>query len=209
MQPRGYVPNNFFNGTTPRLSCLALRNCDINRKSPLFKGFRQLEIRNPSTVLRPILSVWLDVLDEMPQLETLILQSATPVVLRGASLPSDVERTVTLPSLVYLDIGASDGRDVRENLPYVSRHMPTDLRMPNPTEHPDLDVELPSHIDLFTATRSARVTFIVTNEEDGSPEFDAGVFDTAMVALPLNTLVTPTARNVTRFFDKQVWFRHA
>src|SRR6266702_792197 len=80
----------------PRLSCLMLRNCDISWKSPLLKGLRHLDIRTPSAGRRPGLSVWLDVLDEMPELKTLTLHSATPVVPHGASFPSDVERTVTL-----------------------------------------------------------------------------------------------------------------
>ncbi len=86
----------------------------------------------------------------MPELKTLTLHLATPVVPHGASLPSDVKRTVTLPSLIHLDISAPardcgfalahlvllaltwlclmarscrwDGSDVREILLYVSRH---------------------------------------------------------------------------------------
>ena len=50
---------------------------------------------------RPTLAVWLDTLDEIPQLQTLTLHSASPV---AAHFPSDVERTVTLPSLTHLDI---------------------------------------------------------------------------------------------------------
>ncbi|KAI9453541.1 hypothetical protein BJY52DRAFT_834312 [Lactarius psammicola] len=158
IQPRVFVPDNIFDGTTPRLSCLELGNCDISWGSPLLKGLKHLEIRTPSASRRPSLSVWLDVLDEMPQLKTLSLHSATPVVPPGASLPFDIKRTVTLPSLVHLDISASardcglalahlvlpaltwlcalarssrwNGSDVREILPYVSQHAhgPQDTR---------------------------------------------------------------------------------
>ena len=44
---------------------------------------------------------WLDALGEMPQLVTLTLHSASPI---APSDPFDIERTVTLPSLLRLDI---------------------------------------------------------------------------------------------------------
>ena len=147
---RVFVPDTLFDGTTPRLTCLELRNCDISWKSPLLKGLRHLKIRTMSADARPSLLVWLDALDEMPQLKTLTLLSASPIAPPGASLPSYVERTVTLPSLVHLDISASardcglalahlvlpaltrlcltarsclwDGADVQEILPFVARH---------------------------------------------------------------------------------------
>ena len=50
---------------------------------------------------RPTLAVWLETLDEIPQLKTLILHWAFPV------FPSNVKHTVTLPSLTHLDISAS------------------------------------------------------------------------------------------------------
>ncbi|KAF8257862.1 hypothetical protein EI94DRAFT_1756478 [Lactarius quietus] len=145
---RVFIPDNIFDGTTPRLSRLVLMNCDISWKSPLLQGLKHLDIREPSET--PDLSAWLDTLAEMPQLRTLTLHSATPVLPLDASLPSVIERIVTLPSLVTLDISASarscglalahlslpaltqlylkvtshqrDGRDVQEILPHVSRH---------------------------------------------------------------------------------------
>jgi len=98
------VPDTLFDGTTPRLSRLVLRNCDISWKSPLLKGLRHLEIRTP--FVRPSLSVWLDALDEIPQLNTVTLHSASPI---APPFPFDVERTVTLPFLTHLDISASVG----------------------------------------------------------------------------------------------------
>ena len=59
-----------------------------------------------STNARPNLAVWLDALDEMPQLKTLTLHSASPIAL---AFPFDIVRTVTLPSLTHLDILASPG----------------------------------------------------------------------------------------------------
>ncbi|KAH8987715.1 hypothetical protein EDB86DRAFT_3104909 [Lactarius hatsudake] len=144
------VPDILFDGTTPRLSCLELRNCAISWKSPLLKGLRNLEIHKPSADARPSLSVWLDALDEMPQLKTLTLHTASPIAPPGSSFPSSVERTITLPSLTRLNITAPvsdcglalahldlpaltqldfeanscrmDGSDVQEILPYIARH---------------------------------------------------------------------------------------
>ena len=98
------VLHTVFNGCTPRLSCLKLRNCNISWNSPLFKGLDCLEILTPYKMARPTLAVWLDTLDELPQLKTLTLHSASP---SATHFPFDVERTVTLPSLTHLDISAS------------------------------------------------------------------------------------------------------
>jgi hypothetical protein len=99
-------PDALFNGTMPRLSHLKLRCCDISWKSPLFKCLTYLDIRSPSYDARPGLSTWLDSLEEMSQLKTLILHSASPVSPSNASPPFEVERTTTLPFLTRLDISA-------------------------------------------------------------------------------------------------------
>ena len=101
------VPDTIFDGAAPRLSCLELRDCNISWKSPLLKGLRYLEISKLSTLERPSLSVWLDALDELPQLKTLTLCEASPIAPTGARLPSYVERTITHRSLTYLDIVGS------------------------------------------------------------------------------------------------------
>jgi hypothetical protein len=54
---------------------------------------------------RPSLTVWLDALDEMPQLTELVLHSASP---SARHFPVDVERTVTLPFLARFDISATE-----------------------------------------------------------------------------------------------------
>ena len=97
------IPVNLFNCTTPSLSSLELENCDISWKSPLLKGLQTLKILRPSKEARPKLEDWLSTLDEMPQLETLVLNSATPL----ASLASLTSRIVTLPSLNKLYLAAS------------------------------------------------------------------------------------------------------
>ena len=95
-----FVPDSLFDDSAPRLSCLKLFNYRISWKSSLLKGLRHLEIRSP--IARPKLATWLDALDEMSQLKTLVLHSASPI-----SPEIDVKRTTTLLSLRHLDILAS------------------------------------------------------------------------------------------------------
>src|SRR6266702_2227658 len=150
------IPDTLFNGTTPRLSCLKLSHCNISWKSPLLKGLKNLEILMQSVGARPSLAVWLDALDEMPQLKTLVLHSATPIVPFPFNV--EVERTVTFPFLTHFDISGCvedcalalahlvlpalnrlcltaksslpNGGDVQKILPYVTRHAhgPQDTR---------------------------------------------------------------------------------
>ncbi|KAH9058299.1 hypothetical protein EDB87DRAFT_1626864 [Lactarius vividus] len=143
-----FVLDTLFDGSTPRLSCLRLSNCDINWNSPLFGSLKDLEISSPSDWSS--LSAWLDALDEMPRLESLILRWASPIAPLGASLSADIDRTVTLPSLKLFEISSfvrdcgfalahlilpvltslciisqschEDWSDVQEILSYVSRH---------------------------------------------------------------------------------------
>ena len=99
--PDTQVLDTLFGGSTPRLSYLKLRNCNIKWDSPPLKGLKYLEIVTQHPMERPTLAVWLETLDEIPQLKTLILHWTFPV------FPSNVKRTVTLPSPIHLDISAS------------------------------------------------------------------------------------------------------
>ena len=249
--PRVSVPDTLFDGTTPRLSCLELINCDISWKSPLLKGLKDLCIRNPSVGAIPSLSAWLDALGEMAQLKTLTLHSASPNVPRGASLPFHVERTVTLPSLTSLDVSASargcglalahlvlpaltrlclmarsyrkDGGDVLEVLPHFSRHAHR-LQHTQPLQSvvdrsnttcvdllawtmPDIDeVDRPGR--LSDAVLSAPVAFSFENE-DWTLGDNTEVFNAAMAALPLDSLVTLSSSYPLSPFDEQSWLLHA
>ena len=143
------LPDILFNRTAPRLSRLELRNCHISWESPLLKGLSYLEIRSPFWDARPSLATWLDSLEEMSQLKTLILHRASPISLLSPSPPFDIDRTITLPFLTHLDISASPrdgtlalahlnlpalaklsvatrsrkpGNEVQRILPYVARH---------------------------------------------------------------------------------------
>jgi hypothetical protein len=142
-----FISDTLFSGSTPRLSCLVLRNCNISWNSPLLKGLTSLKILTPFANLGPKLAVWLDALDKIPQLRTLTLQSASPV---APFIPFNVERTAILPSLTHLSISASledcalaiahlvlpaltslcltainrlrNSSDVQRILPYIARH---------------------------------------------------------------------------------------
>ena len=95
------IPDTLFDEITPRLSSLQLCNCNISWKSPLLKGLENLSL---SMNVRPSLTDWLDVLDEMRQLKRLVLDTASPIT---PHLSFDVKRTVTLPFLIHLDISDS------------------------------------------------------------------------------------------------------
>ena len=147
---RDVIPVNLFDCTSRSLTSLELQRCDISWKSPLLKGLQVLEIRWPSQEARPKLEAWLDALNEMPQLRTLSLHSATPVASQ-APLLSEPSRTVALPSLTKFQISASarsctlafahlvmpaltslhvvaefrenEGEDMQQLIPYVARNV--------------------------------------------------------------------------------------
>ena len=111
--PRMGFPSNaaishaLFDSTAPRLSRLQLDHCDISWTSPLFKSLRILELQVLSHLSRPSLEEWLDAMEQMPQLETLVVSHATP---RAPVVPSPLPeptRVVTHPSLTQLTLTAS------------------------------------------------------------------------------------------------------
>ena len=99
------IPHVLFDGTAPRLSRLQLDHCDINWMSPLFKGLRNLELQTLQT--RPSLGEWLDAMEEMQQLETLVVNYATPKAPPVGTPVSDPTRVITHPSLTKLILSAS------------------------------------------------------------------------------------------------------
>ncbi|KAF8492736.1 hypothetical protein F5888DRAFT_869736 [Russula emetica] len=149
--PQAIIPDNLFNRTTPSLTNLELESCDIIWMSPLLKGLRSLQILKLSTEARPKLEDWLDALNEMPQLEELSLQSATPLAPLTGPLISEHSRSATLPSItrfyisdsskecvvavahlvlpaltrLHVDVESKDwnGEDVRLVIPYVARNV--------------------------------------------------------------------------------------
>jgi hypothetical protein len=132
---RTFIPDTLFDGSTPRLSCLKLCYFNISWKEPLLKGLKYLEVITPAKNARPELAVWLGALDEMRQLRTLTLHSASPI---APSFPIDIERTTTLPSLTRLDISASP-LDCALALAYLDLPALTWLRLTAISFHPSND----------------------------------------------------------------------
>ncbi|KAH9012432.1 hypothetical protein EDB85DRAFT_2296713 [Lactarius pseudohatsudake] len=218
------VPDTLFDGSTPRLSWLDLRNCDISWNSPLLWGLKHLYISNPSKF--PSLSFWLDALGQMPQLKTLVLYWASSLAPRGASLPLDVIAPSHSPSLHFLKsplLREIDGSDVQEILPYVARHAhgPQDTQplqsmwFSRSEMHakvlawtlPDIDVDFPQSA-VFESTPSARVAFSVVGS-GWSPGFETVVFDLVTRALPLDGIVTLTAQNCRITLYTNFWLLNA
>ena len=150
-ESQAIIPDNLFNRTTPSLTNLELESCNIIWMSPLLKGLRRLQILKLSSEARPKLEDWLDALDEMPQLEELSLQSATPLAPRTGPFISEPSHSATLPSLIRFYISDSPkecalaiahlilpaltrlhvvveshdwkGEDVRLVIPYITRNV--------------------------------------------------------------------------------------
>jgi F-box associated protein len=101
------IPHSLFDGTVPRLSRLYLDHCDISWTSPLFKSLRILELQTLSPHARPILDEWLDTLEQMLQLETLVVNHATPRAPPVGTPLSEPTRVITHPSLTQLNLAAS------------------------------------------------------------------------------------------------------
>ncbi len=156
--PITITPVAFPNITAPKLTRLALESCNISWAAlPLLRRLQILRIQEPSREARPTLENWLDALNEMPQLTTLCLHSASPIASVGNPLISKPQHTVSLPCLTRFDISASaedcalalthlmlpaltllhvgaeshewDGEDVRRLIPYVAQkaHGPQDM----------------------------------------------------------------------------------
>ncbi|KAF8262414.1 hypothetical protein EI94DRAFT_1743695 [Lactarius quietus] len=163
----------------------------------------------------------------MPQLKTITLHSATPVLPLDASLPSVIERIVTIPLLscglalahlslpaltqLYLTVTSHqrDGKDVREILPHVSRHAHR-LQQTQPLQsllvddhEMGTDILTWTPLSFFNGMLSTSLKFSFKNER-WSPGSQTEVFDAAMATLPLDSLVTLISQSRPNPFAKQV-----
>ncbi|KAG7444915.1 uncharacterized protein BT62DRAFT_994944 [Guyanagaster necrorhizus] len=82
------LPDNFLDGQAPRLRHLDLNRCQVHWDSALMQNLTYLKIVEPGD-FRPTISQLVDVLEQVPWLETLDLEHALPIV---------SETTKTLPS---------------------------------------------------------------------------------------------------------------
>jgi hypothetical protein len=129
------VPDTLLDTITPKLSSLDLYNCRISWTLPLLESLKRLETIKLSRIARPSLTDWLDALDEMPQLRSLILDSASPST---SLFPFDIKRTVTLPSLARLDISDSE-LDCGLALAHLVLPSLTSLRVATTPDQPTID----------------------------------------------------------------------
>ena len=99
------IPDNLFDGITPKLTYLDLSCCGILWQSPLLKGLRVLELFSFPARARTTFYSWLRALKQMPQLERLVLRHGIPSDL--VVLSEGLKFTVNLPSLTELGILAT------------------------------------------------------------------------------------------------------
>ena len=101
------IPHTLFDRTTPKLIRLELDSCPISWSSTLLKGLRHLQLLCLTEAERPNLQCWLDAMNELSQLESLVVHSATPIAPRIiATIPEPVQ-VVTLPCLTQLHLSDS------------------------------------------------------------------------------------------------------
>lgn len=101
------ISHALLDGTAPRLSCLRLDHCDITWTSPLFRSLRVLDLQKLSQRARPSLQDWLDAMEQMLQLDTLVVHHATPRAPAVRTPLSEPTRVITHPSLTQLNLAAS------------------------------------------------------------------------------------------------------
>ena len=235
--PQVSVPDSLFNATAPKLSSLELFDCSISWKSPLLKSLKNLEIIRLSRIVRPSLSDWLDALDEMSQLKSLFLDSASPST---SLFPFDIKRTVTLPSLARLHISDSE-LDCALALAHLVLPSLTSLCVTTTSDQPTLDEvqkmlsyvaqhshgpqdtqPLQSVIISHEWSRLIIKAWPMPNIDDAEGDktlserlalsisnLQITILDVVIAALPLDSLVTLSAPSNSQFgFDEHCWRRH-
>ncbi|KAI0281249.1 hypothetical protein BGY98DRAFT_932149 [Russula aff. rugulosa BPL654] len=211
------IPHDLFDGTAPRLSRLQLDHCDISWTSPLFKNLRILELQMLSQAARPSLEEWLDAMEQMSQLETLILArppQSPPVSSPIPPSPNSISRLPRQIDPCRRHVRTFERDDVRALIPYFSRnaHGPQDAEPlqsilisgePSLTEivlwtaaGADMEVTVQNPVSLISSTLSARAIFTASGHMWPERfETDVELLDATLEALPLGSLNTLTAQN--------------
>jgi hypothetical protein len=101
------IPDNLFDGITPKLTYLRLYNCGISGESQLLRGLRVLELFPFPVYARFEFYYLLRALIRTPQLERLVIHDRIPS--KKVVLSHGFNLTVDLPSLTELSISASVG----------------------------------------------------------------------------------------------------
>ncbi|KAF7356579.1 F-box domain-containing protein [Mycena venus] len=122
------LPNNFLNAEAPRLRRLELTRFFLPWDSPLLSNLFHLKIQNPGPTARPSMKELLGVLERMPQLETLELDNALPVLapeVSTLSMPSSRIPLSHLKRFVIANVSALECADTLNRLSFNGNSGPT------------------------------------------------------------------------------------
>ncbi|KAK0446779.1 hypothetical protein EV421DRAFT_1734027 [Armillaria borealis] len=100
------LPYNFFDGQAPRLRHLDLRRCQVHWDSGLMQNLTYLRIVEPGD-FRPTTSQLVDLLEQMPYLETLDLDHALPIVSETTKTLPSPSHVISLPRLSQIHLVSS------------------------------------------------------------------------------------------------------
>lgn len=92
------LPCNFFDGQAPRLRHLDLSRCQVHWDTSLMQNLTYLRIVEPGGC-RPTISQLVDLLEQMPYLETLHLEHALPIVSETTKTLPSPSHIISLPRL--------------------------------------------------------------------------------------------------------------
>ncbi|KAK0188990.1 hypothetical protein F5146DRAFT_690294 [Armillaria mellea] len=100
------LPYDLFDGQTPRLRHLDLSRCQVHWDSGLMQNLTYLRIAEPGE-FRPIISQFVDLLEQMPYLETLNLEHALPIVSETTKTLPSPSHIISLPRLSHIHLVSS------------------------------------------------------------------------------------------------------
>ncbi|KAJ7890506.1 hypothetical protein B0H14DRAFT_2689582 [Mycena olivaceomarginata] len=119
----------FLNGeAAPRLRKLELTRFSLPWDSPLLNNLVHLKIQNPGPAARPSMAEFTGALERMPQLETLELDYALPVIAAGVaalSMPSSRIPLSHLKRIVIANVSVLECADTLNHLTFNGKSSPT------------------------------------------------------------------------------------
>ncbi|KAK0467085.1 uncharacterized protein EV420DRAFT_664776 [Desarmillaria tabescens] len=115
------LPDNFLDGQAPRLRHLNLNRCQVHWDSTLMQNLTYLRIVEPGD-FRPTISQLVDVLKQMPWLETLDLDHALPIVSECTKTLPRPSHVISLPhlSLIRLTSNVLETANVLNHIDFPS-----------------------------------------------------------------------------------------
>ncbi|KAK0217879.1 hypothetical protein IW262DRAFT_1463198 [Armillaria fumosa] len=100
------LPYNFFDGQAPRLRHLDLNRCQVHWDTGLMQNLTYLRIVEPGGCI-PTISQLVDLLEQMPCLETLQLEHALPIVSETTKTLPSPSHIISLPRLSRIHLVSS------------------------------------------------------------------------------------------------------